>query len=215
MKGTIGTRSVAGRECEVYLPAACEGAPLFFAALGDLADIAAEVEKQRLSPCVLFAQKETDWDREFSPWPALERFSGDADETVRFVETALCELESELHTRGRFVTGYSLGGLFALYCLFSGMELDGAASVSGSMWYPHLMEYVRSRPLPEGVCYLSLGKQEAKIHAKEMAGNAENAQEIARLFWERGFFEWNNGNHFYEVPQRVVKSIKFMSRMKI
>ena len=35
----------------------------------------------------------------------------------------------------------------------------------------------------------------------------------ARLGGENAAFEWNNGNHFFEVPQRIAKGIAYLCKL--
>lgn len=45
----------------------------------------------------------------------------------------------------RGIAGYSLAGLFALYSIYQTDAFSRVASVSGSLWFPGIKEYVVSR----------------------------------------------------------------------
>ena len=80
-----------------------------------------------------------DWNRDLSPWPAPKAFKsggdfgGGADALIEKIGriVPLCE-EVTGPQELRAFAGYSLGGLFALYCIYKTELFCSAASVSGS-----------------------------------------------------------------------------------
>ena len=67
-----------------------------------------------------------------------------------------------------YISGYSLAGLFSLYSLHE-LDLDGAISVSGSLWQEGWLEYLKNHPIKNKRIYLSLGSKEHKTrNAQEM-----------------------------------------------
>ncbi|MGI6174193.1 MAG: alpha/beta hydrolase [Christensenellales bacterium] len=218
MKGSIEKVFVAERACLLYRAKDADRIEhAFFTAFGGeeaLQGVAEACEKARTESIAMLAFEDADWDAEYSPWQAFGRFSGGADKTLSFLrEGAMPFLREKVPTFQKFgVIGYSLGGLFAMYALFSCPEIDLAASVSGSMWYPGFLGYALSKPVPKARVYLSLGKAEEKKHARGMEGNGENAQRIASLFGENGTFEWNNGNHFFEVDRRIARAVEWLTK---
>lgn len=97
--------------------------------------------------CVLAEFGEIDWDRDYSPWEASSggrRFSGGAERLLAFLPDFTAELEKRFGRFGSvYLCGYSLGGLFALYAdaLWDEPRLCGAASCSGSTWFPGWLEF--------------------------------------------------------------------------
>ena len=121
----------------------------------------------------LIAFETENWNDELSPWsaPAVfgdEAFGGNAQKTLEVLKNDVVPtVESEIgRPERRFIGGYSLSGLFALWCCYECDLFGGAASCSGSLWFPKLDEYIESRPVPSGKFYFSLGDKEPKTIKK-------------------------------------------------
>lgn len=175
-----------------------------------------------------------DWDAAFSPWPATgtagRHFAGLARDTLAWlkdaciptVETALGRdgrpenPGSERFERERFLIGYSLAGLFALWSLGTGAPFAGAASCSGSLWFPGWEEYAKTVRYPEGsLAYLSLGLREERAHDPLVAtvGNATRIQAdrlAADPAVRASTLEWNGGGHFTEPELRIAKGVAWL-----
>ena len=74
----------------------------------------------------------TDWNAQFSPWPASavfgkDSFSGKGNDTLCFLEDELLpEIKSKFQGSEIFLTGYSLAGLFSLWALYESDKFNGA-----------------------------------------------------------------------------------------
>ena len=158
-----------------------------------------------------------DWNRELSPWDAdpvfgNERFTGGAPYTLKFVTE---ELIPEIKARFELETdipiclgGYSLAGLFSLWCMYNSEEFDCVCGVSPSVWFEGWDEYIASHdPKASGV-YLSLGKKEEKTKNKTMARVGERIKgqyDHLTSFGKRCILEWNEGGHFNDPGSRCAK----------
>lgn len=142
----------------------------------------------------------------------------------------------------RVLVGYSLAGLFSLWAGVSqqvarGCQSDDAPSqpgpssqpgapaatfqrigaVSGSFWFPGLLDYVDQR-LRGGVvglthAYLSLGDREARTPNPQIMHVRENAELLASRLESAGItsmFELNRGNHFQNVEGRIQKALDWL-----
>ena len=141
----------------------------------------------------------------------------------------------------RVLVGYSLAGLFSLWAGVSqqvarGCQPDDAPSqpgaphvdapigtfqrigaVSGSFWFPGLLDYV-DRQLSGGVvglthAYLSLGDREARTPNPQIMHVRENAELLASKLQNAGIistFELNRGNHFQNVEGRMQKALDWL-----
>lgn len=162
-----------------------------------------------------------DWNRDLSPWeaPAVFKndapFSGKADDYLKeLTESVIPSSVSDLGAAPSavYIAGYSLAGLFAVYSLFRTPVFSGAASASGSMWFPCFIDFASSHDLavrPSKV-YLSLGDREAKTRNPVMATVQDNTEKMAQLFRDRGVdvtYELNPGNHFQEPELRMARGI--------
>ena len=162
-----------------------------------------------------------DWNRDLSPWeaPAVFKndapFGGKADDylhelTEKVIPAAVSEMGSK--PKSVFIAGYSLAGLFAVYSLYKTPVFSGAASASGSFWFPGFLEFVSSHELaskPSKV-YLSLGDREAKTRNSVMSMVQDNTERLVNLYKAKGIdvvYELNSGNHFQDPAKRMAKGI--------
>lgn len=145
----------------------------------------------------------------------------------------------------RVLVGYSLAGLFSLWAGVSqpgvsqqvarGCQPDdvpsqpaaplpgGAATfqrigaVSGSFWFPGLLDYVDQQLSGGAVglthAYLSLGDREARTPNPQIMHVRENAELLASKLENAGItstFELNRGNHFQNVEGRMQKALDWL-----
>ena len=90
-------------------------------------------------------------------------------------------------------------------------------AVSGSFWFPGLLDYV-DRQLSEGAvglthAYLSLGDREARTPNPQIMHVRENAEFLASKLENAGItstFELNRGNHFQNVEGRMQKALDWL-----
>jgi len=161
------------------------------------------------------------WNSDMTPWecPPLNKkdapFSGGAD---RYLDLLCTEIIPQAYTMIKGdpsftgIAGYSLAGLFALYTLCQCTLFDRAASMSGSLWYPHFTEYVLShsmQKMPDQL-YLSLGDAEAKTKHPLLKTVQDCSETIAAHYKNLGIdtvFELNEGNHFKDAELRTAKGI--------
>lgn len=146
----------------------------------------------------------------------------------------------------RVLVGYSLAGLFSLWAGVSqpgapqqvarGCQPDDVSSqpgapyvdasvatfqrigaVSGSFWFPGLLDYV-DQQLRRGAvglthAYLSLGDREARTPNPQIMHVRENAELLASKLEKTGIsstFELNRGNHFQNVEGRMQKALDWL-----
>ena len=147
----------------------------------------------------------------------------------------------------KVLVGYSLAGLFSLWAGVSqqvarGCQPDDALSqpgpssqpgaphvdapvatfqrigaVSGSFWFPGLLDYVDQQLRGGAVglthAYLSLGDREARTPNPQIMHVQENAELLASKFENTGItsmFELNRGNHFQNVEGRMQKALDWL-----
>ena len=141
----------------------------------------------------------------------------------------------------RMLVGYSLAGLFSLWAgvtqagvspqVARGCQPGAAApqfgasvatfqrigAVSGSFWFPGLLDYVDQQLSGGAVglthAYLSLGDREARTPNPQIMHVRENAELLASRFESAGItsmFELNRGNHFQNVEGRMQKALDWL-----
>ena len=176
------------------------------------------------------------WEENFSPWCAPRVFAkgpnfGDgAQKTLNtLINQVIPWTESELTEPPayRALVGYSLAGLFSLWV---GVSQPGAphvdapvatfqriGAVSGSFWFPGLLDYVDQQLSGGAVglthAYLSLGDREARTPNPQIMHVRENAELLASRLESAGItsmFELNRGNHFQNVEGRMQKALDWL-----
>lgn len=185
------------------------------------------------------------WEENFSPWCAPRVFAkgpnfGDgAQKTLdTLINHVIPWTESELTDPPtyRVLVGYSLAGLFSLWAGVSqqvarGCQPDATAphvdapdptfqrigAVSGSFWFPGLLDYVDQQLNGGAVglthAYLSLGDREARTPNPQIMHVRENAELLANKLESAGMtskFELNRGNHFQNVEGRMQKALDWL-----
>jgi len=125
--------------------------------------------------------------------------TGEADHFLLFLTEELKPLiDATYRTRpGRehtFATGYSFGGVFALYSGWEYDEFFGAiAAQSGSFWVPNFPARVRSEPRKEGRIYLDFGDGEVPDITATNARMRENLLGRDQGYALAGDFEFTVG----------------------
>ncbi|MCF0229577.1 MAG: hypothetical protein HUJ76_07810 [Parasporobacterium sp.] len=126
---------------------------------------------------------------------------------------ALKSVPQECNTPDILIAGYSLAGLFSLWCLYNTDVFCGAISGSGSLWYEGFSDYVYTHGIRRpGIVYLSLGSKEHKSRNPLMRTVMEKTEAVYghlknEANVEAVVFEMNPGNHFQDVDERMVKGI--------
>ena len=172
--------------------------------------------KHRLAYVALIVE---DWNKELAPWTAAPVFGkvpfGDgARNTLEIIETGVI---SEMHRRfdslkgaDVIIGGYSLAGLFALWCCYESDLFSAVAAASPSVWYPEWMKFIGSHNPNAKRIYLSLGDAEAKTKNPVMATVADNITALYDLLKKcpgvRSLLEWNEGGHFREPALRTARA---------
>lgn len=172
-------------------------------------------------PFVFYELIVKDWDTYLTPWPMTmgkREFKGKADYLLDVINTDIInEIQRQVGKNSDiFIVGYSLAGLFSVYTVYNSEIFAGLASCSGSLWYKGFTEYTQTKKLKRKIkVYLSLGNKE-KNSKNEYMKTVEEATLIQRNIFEQSDFvtecnyELNEGGHFSNVPDRVVKGICYL-----
>ena len=148
------------------------------------------------------------WFQDLSPWPASP-VSG----SIPFGDGAEATLVQILKLTGQsgkkyILGGYSMGGLFALWASCRTSAFSAVAAASPSVWFPGFTEYMTSRGIRTGRIYLSLGDREEKTRNPVMASVGDRIREIHAWLQSQSIpccLEWNHGNHFADLEERMAK----------
>lgn len=161
------------------------------------------------------------WDDDLTPWkaPGLKEgmFGGRAQYFMEMLKADLffnLEISLRIQKAERYLVGVSLSGLFAVLCTGCMPLFEGVGSVSGSLWYDGFLEWMKTRE--EFMCrkyYFSLGEKEKEGKNKRLASVEEATLEVIELLKSAGketIFEYNEGNHFGPLIERIEKAIKIL-----
>ena len=198
-------------------------APLIFALGEDAGGINAIADFMKCN-AVIAALLVNDWNADLTPWPAppLRRgkpFTGNADRTLERIDKLMIELPALLKSEAgiaiskRLIIGYSLGGLCALWSTTMRKYFDGAASISGSLWYDGFEEYIDAHVGNASSVYLSLGDTEPRTRDKRWGRVGDSTLAIYNHLTHLGIktaFEWNPGNHFVDAPKRSARGADWL-----
>ena len=175
-------------------------------------------------PFTLVAISDLDWNHDMAPWDSPPAFknaepcTGGADDYLRLltkeiIPTAEKELAGVPSWRG--IAGYSLAGLFALYAIYRTDLFSRVGSMSGSLWFPGMKEYIFSHePKRQPDCvYFSLGDKESKTRNPVLRSVRQNTEEIQSFYQDKGFntiFQLNPGNHYDHAAERTAAGIAWL-----
>ncbi len=174
----------------------------------------------------LIAVSSLKWDHDMAPWdcPPLSKLdspcTGGADDYLELLTGKILP-EAEKNINGtpawRAVSGYSLSGLFAVYALYRTDLFSRAASMSGSLWFPGLKEYIFSNDLKvrPDCLYFSLGDKESRTRNTYLKTTQENTAKIQAFYAEEGIdsvFVLNPGGHYVNGVERTAAGIDWILR---
>ena len=196
-----------------------EGDELVF--LPALEDEGEEIFSRLKNNCRLAVISGFDWNRDLSPWAAKAAFrrggdfSGGAEEFLSRLLPAAETAKKLCGAKRCFIAGYSLAGLFSLWSVTKVDFFDGAASVSGSLWFDGFREYLEKSRISASKIYLSLGDREKCARDERLAAVEDCTRRAFEIIKSRGIdsvFELNPGGHFNEPESRVALAIDWLTR---
>lgn len=164
------------------------------------------------------------WESDLSPWKAKKVFKGGsdfgsgADEHIKILaDTILPQIRQQTGSSegSCYLAGYSFAGLFALYSLYRTTLFSGAASVSGSLWFPGFADFAMEHEFPRkpDALYFSLGDKESSTRNEIMKTVGENTEQLFSYYNKLNIncmYETNPGNHFQEPEKRLAKGIAWL-----
>ena len=175
-------------------------------------------------PFTLVAISDLDWNHDMVPWDSPPAFknatpcTGGADDYLRLLtEEIIPKAEKEIAgvPPWRGIIGYSLAGLFALYAIYRTDLFSRVGSMSGSLWFPGMKDYIFShepKRQPDHI-YFSLGDKESKTRNPVLRSVRQSTEEIQAFYQSKGIdtvFELNPGNHYYHAAERTAAGIVWL-----
>ncbi|MGN1190186.1 MAG: alpha/beta hydrolase-fold protein [Candidatus Ornithospirochaeta sp.] len=169
---------------------------------------------------VFISIKVEDWNSYLSPYKADnpfrkgEMFEGYGELLLSSIRDELIpSVEDKEDNIERYLIGYSMGGLFALYASSVSDLWDGMGSVSGSLWFDNFDTYVDSNPPKSKKIYISLGKKEKESRNRVLKCVEDKTKAIYDILKREGIdctFVLNEGGHFQEEDKRLRDAISYL-----
>ena len=168
------------------------------------------------------------WNHDMAPWdiPPISAndtpCTGGAGAYLRLLlEKIMPEAEDALPGKPvwRGIAGYSLAGLFAVYAVYQTDVFSRVGSISGSLWFPGIQEYIFSHTLcrKPDCMYFSLGDKESRTRNPFLKCVQENTEAIRTFYERQGIntaFQLNPGNHFKDGALRTAAGIQWIVDQK-
>ena len=191
-------------------------------------DVFNECINLKCNEFILVSISNLDWDNDLSPWFATKLNKNDVDclgKADDYIDILVGEIipkieecmKNDLGIKIKFyaIAGYSLAGLFAVYCAYKTEIFTRIASASGSFWFPKFVEFIKNNTMSNKVdkIYFSLGDKESKVKNKILATVENNTKEIENIYNLQGIktiYEQNKGNHFQDGTLRMAKGINWI-----
>ncbi|MCD8295240.1 MAG: alpha/beta hydrolase [Clostridia bacterium] len=212
---------IDGKRVEIFA-ARNEGSPAIyintFEGMG--AQVREALENMGAPDHTLVAISDVDWNKDMAPWAIPAIYPGDtpctggADEYLQeMLRDIIPFVEQQTGAPAwRAITGYSLAGLFAIYAMYNTDAFSRFATMSGSLWFPSLLEYISSHEMkvsPDCV-YFSLGDRECRTRNKYLCAVQKNTDLIYCRYRDAGIqttFVLNKGNHYQDSIHRTADGI--------
>ena len=214
--------SISGKTIEIY-QCVEPGAPIIY--LNSFSNEGQKVyeaaQATSCPPFTLVAISDLDWNHDMVPWDSPPAFknaapcTGGADDYLRLLTEEIIPTAEKKITGvpcWRGIAGYSLAGLFALYSIYQTDLFSRVGSMSGSLWFPGIKEYIFSHePKRRPDCmYFSLGDKESKTKNAVLQSVQQNTEEIHAFYQSKGIdtvFQLNPGNHYNHAAERTAAGI--------
>lgn len=163
---------------------------------------------------------------EYTPWPVegiaprFVDFGGEAKDYLAFLKQQLMpyiEGKYNVDKENIGLMGYSLGGLFAIYVAFNETKFTKIASISGSSWYPNLVEYVEKGVLANSdlSLYMSSGENEGKGKTNILKNASICTREIMKSFEKKVKMPehfttyFDQGGHHHYLVERYQRALEW------
>ena len=214
--------SISGKTIEIY-QCVEPGAPIIY--LNSFSNEGQKVyeaaQATSCPPFTLVANSDLDWNHDMVPWDSPPAFknaapcTGGADDYLRLLTEEIIPTAEKKITGvpcWRGIAGYSLAGLFALYSIYQTELFSCVGSMSGSLWFSGMKEYIFShepKRWPDHM-YFSLGDKESRTRNTVLQSVRQNTEEIHAFYQSKGIdtvFQLNPGNHYNHAAERTAAGI--------
>ena len=173
---------------------------------------------------IVLAFQVNNWDNDLSPWESKgikgEYFNGDGIKTLNFIKNEFFPFFEkkfpEIKNKPKIVGGYSLSGLFSLYCFYATDIFIAVGGMSPSLWFEDWFKFMKDHHAnnKDSFIYLSLGDLEEKSTTKplDIGINVKKMYEIVKKDSnvKDSIYELNKGGHFNDGEERTSKGFAWL-----
>ena len=174
--------------------------------------------------CSVIVFAVNDWFRDLTPWPAPGVMPGDAPfggRASEFAEKILeigkkAEQDYAIAAEHRYIAGHSLGGLFSIWAVSTYPGFNGFGSLSGSVWYDGLFDYMEQSELlsQAGKGYFCIGDVENDTPIERFRDCLPKTVKAKRICDALGLdttFVLEKGDHSDNVTERTIRAIRWLT----
>ncbi len=159
------------------------------------------------------------WDNALTPWEAEglrpgQMFGGHAAKTLAELTATIAPrltARESVAPEALAVCGYSMGGLFALWAFVNDARLAACACLSGSVWYPGWVDYLRDVNMngANRFAFLSVGSKEKRGAGpfRHVEDDMQASADILRDHSCNVHFEIGPSNHMQHHQERLARGL--------
>ena len=181
-------------------------------------------KKTSIKDYIILAFEVNNWDNDLSPWESKrikgKYFNGDGIKTLNFIKNDFFPFFEnkfpEIKNKPKIVGGYSLSGLFSLYCFYSTDIFNAVGGMSPSLWFEDWFKFMNEHHVnnKDSYIYLSLGDLEEKSTTKplDIGINVKKMYDIVKKDSnvKDCIYELNKGGHFKDGEERTSKGFAWL-----
>ena len=181
-------------------------------------------KKTSIKDYIILAFEVNNWDNDLSPWESKrikgKYFNGDGIKTLNFITNDFFPFFEnkfpEIKNKPKIVGGYSLSGLFSLYCFYSTDIFNAVGGMSPSLWFEDWFKFMNDHHVnnKDSYIYLSLGDLEEKSTTKplDIGINVKKMYDIVKKDSnvKDCIYELNKGGHFKDGEERTSKGFAWL-----
>ena len=181
-------------------------------------------KKTSIKDYIILAFEVNNWDNDLSPWESKrikgKYFNGDGIKTLNFIKNDFFPFFEnkfpEIKNKPKIVGGYSLSGLFSLYCFYSTDIFNAVGGMSPSLWFEDWFKFMNDHHVnnKDSYIYLSLGDLEEKSTTKplDIGINVKKMYDIVKKDSnvKDCVYELNKGGHFKDGEERTSKGFAWL-----
>lgn len=168
---------------------------------------------------------------DYTPWPAsaltdgVPAFGGLGEQYLDFLANGLKPYIDDVYRTlpdpvNTCILGVSLGGLISLYAIYKQACFGCAVSISGSLWYPSLIDFMQKHaPCSTASRVLLLsGRMEGAGDPPPLHHSVQCVQQV-QLILEQQLFDrdipliWDDGGHMDNLHLRFKKALQWIGEV--